>query len=390
MRVLHVILRLAQADGGPPRGLVNLAEAQARSGEKNGDKIVILPCSSSGGKPILDQGRHGNLTVLPTQSESLLKFPDIKIYTFIDSIMNDYDIVHVHGSWRYHLIAACKAAFKYKKPVIVRPAGNLGYLPRRHKAFFKMPYLNLIEKKYLNKASGIHCCTQKELNEIESLNIKTEHFILPNPVDEKLLDIKVDDNTFYKQYPGLKPSDLVMCYLGRIAPIKNLELLLRAFIKVAHKKPQVNLILAGPLEDKNLADLLKSETKKAGLQDRVFFPGMVIGEIKAALLRRADIFVQPSSHENFGLSVVEAMLFGVPCIVNQGVGLAEEIRNNKAGLVFPNDENILVEYLENMCEDPDFRMSCKNNSEVLSNEFKTSVIIEKLRTIYLHYLKNIR
>ena len=76
--------------------------------------------------------------------------------------------------------------------------------------------------------------------------------------------------------------------------------------------------------------------RAAGLE-KIVFAGWVEGEQKEALLRGASLFVLPSRHENFGLSVMEAMARGVPVLVSPHVNLAREIEAADAGWIVDLD-----------------------------------------------------
>jgi glycosyltransferase involved in cell wall biosynthesis len=73
--------------------------------------------------------------------------------------------------------------------------------------------------------------------------------------------------------------------------------------------------------------------EKARGSEQILFTGWVEGKQKEALTRGASLFALPSRHENFGLSVVEAMACGVPVLVTPHVNLAREIHNAEAGWV---------------------------------------------------------
>jgi len=71
---------------------------------------------------------------------------------------------------------------------------------------------------------------------------------------------------------------------------------------------------------------------------RVVFPGYLGPERKKAYFRLADLFVSPSIHESYGLSVVEAMKAGLPVLASHQGGLAEVVRHEVDGELFtPGD-----------------------------------------------------
>ena len=76
-------------------------------------------------------------------------------------------------------------------------------------------------------------------------------------------------------------------------------------------------MIAGPDEGGHRWEV-EAAVRQAGLESCVEFIGPVEGEAKAALYRRADVFVLPSFSENFGLVVAEALASGVPVIATKG------------------------------------------------------------------------
>jgi glycosyltransferase involved in cell wall biosynthesis len=116
---------------------------------------------------------------------------------------------------------------------------------------------------------------------------------------------------------GLGGSDTVVTFLGRLHPIKRLDLLAEAFAIVHRANPSARLVIAGPDED--------------GYRDRVeplFAPvssvtrwlGAVGSDDIAALLATSRVLVQCSDSESFGMSVAEALAAGVPVVVTKSSG----------------------------------------------------------------------
>ena len=115
-----------------------------------------------------------------TESES--KWYNPRVLAAVREWARDCDIVHVHGSWRYHLQAAAKVSREYKLPYIIRPAGNLGVVSSGHKWYVKRPYFYLFERRNFERASAIHCTSQEELRQMAGLRLRTRKFVIPNAV----------------------------------------------------------------------------------------------------------------------------------------------------------------------------------------------------------------
>ncbi|MDD5707221.1 MAG: glycosyltransferase, partial [Kiritimatiellae bacterium] len=128
-------------------------------------------------------------------------------------------------------------------------------------------------------------------------------------------------------------------YLGRLHPLKGLELLVEAWgilrqpsrplygrtakeQKDNHGGDGWRLVIAGPDEEGTLA-ALKRQAQELKLTNTICFLGPIYGAEKERLLCGADLFVLPSRSENFGLVVAEALAAGVPVIATRATPWAE-------------------------------------------------------------------
>jgi glycosyltransferase involved in cell wall biosynthesis len=113
---------------------------------------------------------------------------------------------------------------------------------------------------------------------------------------------------------GLGSAPYVL-FLGRIHPIKRLDLLAAAFARVRQQHPATRLVIAGPDEDghrSRLAPLF------APLGDAVTWTGAVAERDKRKLLDACSMLVLCSNTESFGMSAAEAMAASRPVVVTKG------------------------------------------------------------------------
>ena len=122
---------------------------------------------------------------------------------------------------------------------------------------------------------------------------------------------------------GVHGQGLAVLYVGRIAPEKNLDLLVRAFQAMARVRPDARLILVG--DGPELAQL------KAAHPNFVYC-GARRGEDLARHYASADAFLFPSLTETFGNVLLEAMASGLPCVGFDYAAAAEHIRHGCNGL----------------------------------------------------------
>lgn len=115
-------------------------------------------------------------------------------------------------------------------------------------------------------------------------------------------------------------------YVGRFVEVKNLKFLISIF----NELPQYNLYLAGFGE--------QEEELRAMAMENVHFLGAIDNKELSSYYQKMDVFVLPSMSEPWGLVVEEALNNGIPVIVSDRVGCADEIINDSNGIVFKFDE----------------------------------------------------
>ena len=140
---------------------------------------------------------------------------------------------------------------------------------------------------------------------------------------------------------GLKEDGEIVVFVGPIAYRKGIDILLRAWIKIAAERPTASLVLVGPrfsdlrgAEDARLPADFFNIIEQPGMKDRIIFTGMVNNVEQ--YFQAADLFVFPSRREGMPNVVPEAFASGVPTILTPFVGLPEEFGH-------PNEEYALVE-----------------------------------------------
>lgn len=148
-------------------------------------------------------------------------------------------------------------------------------------------------------------------------------------------------------------------YLARIAPEKGLEKLVDAFILLSERPnlPPIRLLAAGYLSgsQKRYLASIKRKLEAAGISDRFEYIGEPNREEKIRFLSSLDLMSVPAIYpEAKGLSILEAMACGVPCVEPRDGSYPELIESSGGGiLVKPNDTESLANGIEELLLDPD-------------------------------------
>ena len=139
----------------------------------------------------------------------------------------------------------------------------------------------------------------------------------------------------------------VVLSVSYLVPRKGLDLLIRAFRRVAGPEDRLILVGSGP-EEAPLRAL-------AGDDPRIRFPGYLEGGHKTAWYAAADLFVLPTLHDPWGLVVNEAMAFGLPIVTTDAAGCAPDLVQDNGLIVPAGDEGALADALARLLSDEPLR-----------------------------------
>jgi glycosyltransferase involved in cell wall biosynthesis len=117
------------------------------------------------------------------------------------------------------------------------------------------------------------------------------------------------------------PAKKYFLFLGNIEPRKNIESIVDAFLQIADRLPDIDLVLAGG--DKLAPRFARKLFKRIAIYPRIYYIGYVSDTIKQKLYSQATAFVFPSWHEGFGFPPLEAMARSIPVIASNITALPE-------------------------------------------------------------------
>ncbi len=178
---------------------------------------------------------------------------------------------------------------------------------------------------------------------------------------------------------GFRPDDLLLVYSGRLAPEKNLDLLLQSFAATAEAVENAHLLLigGGPEEEH-----LRSLAAQSGAGNRIHFTGMLDYNDLPRYLAMCDIFVTASVTEVHPLSVIEAMAAGLPAVGVRSVGVGDIIEDGTTGFLAREDAASFAVKLTRLCLDAPLRRRMSAASRKAAEKYD----IERTNRIMLsHY-----
>ncbi len=341
MRILHIASSYGPdvSKGGVARAADLLARAQVRIGA---DVTVFTTNAALGeGRFIPERENRGGVWVhfFSTQ-RGLGQFPPRSFFWTCLQRMKEFDVAHIHGIWSLPGTWGALAARWANVPYVVSPQGMLNDWAMRFRAYKKVPYWYAMERHTVGGAAWIHFATQEEQRQAQTWVAGKKSKVIPIGLDLKEFGALPPRGDFRdrQQIPRGAP---LLTFLGRIHPVKGLDVLLRALVQIKAEVPEVILAIAGPDEDGH-TDRLQGLAKDLGVEGHVRWLGTIEEQVKSSFLVDADLFVLPSFSENFGLAAVEAMAVGCPVVLGRGVNIAAQVGAFGAGWVVATEPDALA------------------------------------------------
>lgn len=321
MKLVHVVPHLDEEAAGPTQSVMRLCESLAAAGNE-----VDLHTMAGGRQP---QGVH-----LHVHREWRLppRFGfSPRLLSILGQAAKDADIVHNHSLWSYPNMAAGMAS-PSDKILVTSPRGTLAPAARQRSRWRKRIFAPL-QRPAIERATCLHATSAMELQDIRAVGLRQPVILLPNGIDVPPFEPAVD------RLDGRRR----LLFLGRIHPIKGLEMLLDAWRVLQTRHPDWELMIAGK-GDEAYAATLNAMAAELHLT-RVEFRGAIYGDAKHQLFRSAEIFVLPTHTENFGMAVAEALARGVPVLTTRGAPW-EGLTTSGSGWWIERDLDLMIATLD--------------------------------------------
>ena len=351
MRVVHYLKWMRLSDGGTVRAVLDWCSALASRGHQvtlitaDGCDVPDAWKSPRATSPRCLQvrvhdmiGRFLGKPVPPGAPDKPTQVLTPDSRAAIAQVLRGADCLHLHGVWATSNAQIASIARSLNTPYVVSPHGMLDHWSLAQGAAKKRLHLALVSGRVLRNARNVLCTAEGELQQAAT------HF---DPARGRVVPLLFDTSPFLSlpgpaaahRALGLDPSVPTILFLSRLHIKKGADRLLRA--AAAIKDLPFTLVLAGPADPPEYSTELTRLAADLGIADRVKFPGMVTGIEKISLFCAASIFALPTSQENFGFVILEAMSAGVPVITTKGVDTWPELQaSGGAKICDPTPESL--------------------------------------------------
>lgn len=306
----------------------------------------------------------------------------VPLWQWLRRNADKFDIVHIHALFSFASVAAARCARSRAVPYVIRPLGVLNqYGMTKRRPALKRFSFQMLERPLLKQAAGMHYTSKQEQVEAEASGAVARPFIVPLGLD--LLDFQTlpGPARFMARWPVAAGRELVL-FLSRLDPKKGLDRLMDAFAEVKRGRSGALLVIAGEGEEGFVREL-KHRAETLGIAQDILWTGFLDGEDKLAALAAAKVFVLPSYSENFGIAAVEALAAGVPTVLTTGVGIADDVQQNNAGVVVSPNAAEIASGIERFLSDPVLASRVSSNGRQLARaRYSLDAMGAALKTLY--------
>ena len=272
-----------------------------------------------------------------------------------------FDILHCHGLYPSGYLAAL-AKERLGVPIVLTSHGGDVHRPNVRLA---KPVLRERHVRALAGADAVIAISRFTEDGFHWLCPEQRNIVtIPNGVDLSYFTPRLPMPDTLGQ--SVRAGEYFL-FLGRLKNRKGVDLLLEAAASL-NRTASRPVVVLGAGEER---EALEAQSRRLGLEGRVFFLGLCTHPAKTAWLQNAFCTVVPSrTWESFGLVVLESYAAGVPVIATDLLGLSDLIRPEETGLIVPPESAPdLAAAMAKMCADPERTRRMGERAHALAKEF---------------------
>jgi glycosyltransferase involved in cell wall biosynthesis len=368
MRVTLVTETYFPQVNGVSRTLGELARFLTESGER-----IQLFCPDYGAVVDRDQVHTVPSIVLPFYKDVHLPRPPFgSVHRAIESFRPD--IVHIATEATMGL-SVLRFAVRRRIPVVSSFHTNFDQYSRHYRVGWARWLIWRYLRWFHNRTRETYVPSETTIAQLARVGFKRT-VLWKRGVDSSLFRPQRPGGLELRRTLGWSPEDVVITYVSRIAPEKNVDYLADAFAIVAARRPEVRILLVG------------DGPSRPALEQRIGafarFAGYRQGEDLADHYATSDIFAFSSLTETFGNVVLEAMASGLPVVAVRAGGVGETVRSGETGILVEPSEPpaALASALVRLIEEPAQRRTMAEAARTYALSQSWDAIMGSLRGRY--------
>ena len=229
---------------------------------------------------------------------------------------------------------------------------------------------------YYNRCDFVTAPSRSVFKEMLAFGFKKPRQVISNPVDLDVFQTVGDKAAFKRKF---KLSDKTIVYAGRLAPEKNIEVVIKAAAIAKKRISGLNLAIAGSGQAENE---LKRLAKELGLENEVKFFGTISQADLAKLYKAAEVFAIASTSETQSLVLMQALACGLPAVAVNSRALPEYVNEKNGFVVRAGDEEAMAEKFILLLENGGEREKLSRGATESVQQFSAPNIAKEWEKLY--------
>lgn len=358
MRIVHYLQRIDLEEGGVVRAVLDMGALQASGGRE----VTLLTHDAPDAPDAWTRAEPGRprLEIVPPPARPLGLFSRAQLRA-LEPVVKSADVLHLHACWTNANNQLARLATRLGVPYVLSMHGMLDDWCMAQKSAKKRLYLALTGRKTLEQAAFVHSTAEAELAQSKKWFPRGRGRVVPLVFDlEPYANLPGPELAEAHFGPGgtgdIEPGSPVVLFLSRVHPKKGLEHLIGAAARLKERGVGCRTLIAGTGDDDYLGRM-RTLAERRGVGERVRFLGMVTGELKTSLYERADVFALPTSQENWGFVLTEALACGTPVVTTKAVDIWPELEASGGAVLAEQSEGAFADAIESLLGDERRRAS---------------------------------
>lgn len=347
MRIAHYLKRVRLKDGGVVRAVLDLCTVLAGAGHD----VTLITYDGSDVPEEWRQARSDCPSLVQLAPPRVAGRLSRRTLRRASEVIGGHQVLHLHTIWTPSNGQMGRIARRVGTPYLVTIHGMLDEWCMSQRRVKKRVFLGLSGRPTLDNAAAVHCTAQGELDQARRWFANPNAVVIPLVFDLEPFRTLPGRSLAASRFPALRGNRESLLFLSRLHYKKGIEHLIRAAAVLRDRGVTPEVLIAGSGDAAYLESLRRLVTESR-LDDRVHFLGMVTGPEKASLFEASDLFVLPTSQENFGFVLTESLACGTPVVTTRGVDIHPELRASGGACITEQDAVAIADVVQNLLSDP--------------------------------------
>ena len=371
-------------------GIVTVVVQLQEQLKKLGHKVILVTVETTDEYETYDPDIYRTRSVaLGLGTDQFLSIP--AMHPLIKYLKeNKVDIIHCHTEFGLGK-AGLRAAKILKIPAICTTHTMWTDFYKYYLAFGKLispKIINAIMKKYYGKFNSLIGVSTKARNYFKQPGMLPDmpSVIIPNAIDKEKFQkthISEKQKAELRASYGIKADETMLLFVGRIGEEKRVLELLKVCKNVTRKNRKIKMVFVG--NGPAYEDMIKEAASEIK-EKSIIFTGFIEWTKVSEYYESADLFVTTSLSEMHSMTILEALLSGLPVIVRRDESYLDSVFDGINGYLTDSEEEMEARILE-LADDKEKIKAFGQKSLEITKNFSIETNVKKTIKVYEEVIK---